>query len=205
MAQTPSGQAITPKKVKVFRKSTTLPSASDYREAGGLVRQKFKEGLRNGIKDAINFWPHKQGNTCGSQLDSSINAGNRLLQLSKKELETELEGYVDFKVTDLRRRYAEQMIKQYTDELQSKRNKECQVSGDKELDYAQKDLEQGYESLGYQQPIPSGYAVSQAGVGGGNAMIYLAIGAVALLGFFFVKSKSSQPTYVTAPPPVPVA
>lgn len=201
MAQTPSGVQPPPKKSKVFRKSRTVASPEDYREAGGLVRQKFKEGIRDGIKDAMNFNAAKATSNC-SVIDLAISKGNSLMQLSKKELEDELENYVDFKMTDLRRRYAEPMIKQYTDELQRKRDAQCQVSGDKEYDYAQEELDNAYENLGYNQTIPSGVAVSQAGVGGGNAMIYLAIGAVALLGFFFVKSQSNQPQFIQAQPPM---
>ena len=82
------------------------------------------------------------------------------------------------------------MLNQYTDELQRKRDSNCRVSGDKDLDKAQTAVEQSYGDLGYTPPMGS-TNVQQAGMGG-NAMVYLTIGAIAFAGFFFIKSTMNK-------------
>ena len=142
-----------------------------------------------------------------SALDRSISAGNRLLALDKKQLEDEIGREVDFKVTDLRRKYAAQMLNQYTNELERKRETNCRTSGDKELDYSQQERDNTLNNLGSQGQgqLPPSMQVQQAGMGGGT-MVYLAIGAIALAGFFFLKStmnKGGAPAPAPAPAPTP--
>ena len=164
---------------------------NDYRNAdGNLVRAKFKAPLRDAVKDAIGFWQHKEGQVRCDALDASIAEGNRLLSLDKDEFTAEIEPRVDFDLGGggARRKYAQQMLEQYTNELEQKREKNCRVSGDKELDYAQQDLDKQYSDAGIQPPSTQ---LQQAGIGG-NMVIYATIGAVALAGFFLVRTMLNK-------------
>jgi hypothetical protein len=164
---------------------------TDYKNAdGNLVRAKFKAPLRDAVKDLIGFLQHKTGQVQCDALDRSIAEGNRLLSLDSNSLERALESRVDFNVTNARRKYGAQMLNQYTDELQRKRDSNCRVSGDKDLDKAQTEVDQSYGDLGYTPPMGS-TNVQQAGMGG-NAMVYLTIGAIAFAGFFFIKSTMNK-------------
>jgi hypothetical protein len=179
-------------------------SATSYKNAdGNLVRAKFKAPLRDAVKVMIGFNQHKSGQVNCSALDRSISAGNRLLALDKKQLEDEIGREVDFRVTNARRKYAAQMLNQYTNELERKRESNCRTSGDKELDYSQQERDNTLSNLGSQGQFSPSMQVQQAGMGG-NTMVYLAIGAIALAGFFFLKStmnKGGAPAPAPAPAP----
>jgi hypothetical protein len=171
-----------------------------YKNAdGNWVRKKFKAPIRDAVKNLISFWQHKEGQVKCDALDVSIAEGNRLLGLEKNAFEKEVETQVDFKITDLRRKYSSQMLQQYTNELESKRNKNCRVSGDKAVDYAQQDVQAGYDSLGYTPPPTGSTNYQQAGIGG-NMMVYLTIGAIAFAGFFFIKSMTGKKPAVSPTP-----
>ena len=160
----------------------------DYLNAdGNLVRAKFKAPIRDTVKDAIGFLQHKEGQLNCEALDRSIAEGNRLLALEKKELESAFEERLDFKVTAARRKYIAQMLEQYTEELEKKREKNCYRSGDDALSDAQKGLDAAYGDLGY---TPS-TNIQKAGLGG-STMVYLTIGAIAFAGFFVVKSMLAK-------------
>ena len=170
---------------------------------GNLVRAKFKAPLRDAVKNLISFWQHKEGEVKCAALDASIAEGNRLLGLEKNALESEVETQVDFKVTNQRRKYAAQMLQQYTNELERKRDANC-VSGDKAVDYAERSVQEQYDNLGYTPPPQFTPQTQQAGMGG-NMMVYLTIGAIAFAGFFFIKSmtgkKGASATAQPAPAP----
>jgi len=199
MSQTSSPKSVSaPQKVKQFTGGDAYKNAD-----GNWVRAKFKAPIRDAVKDMIDFWQHKQGTTNCSALDASISKGNSLLSLhgsDKKAFNQAVEDAWtspvkrDAKITNQRGKYAAQMLEQYTNELQSKRDRDCRVSGDKALDYAQRDLDASYGDLGYTPPS-MGYQPQQAGFGGsGNMMIYLTLGAIALAGVLFIKARSPQPT-----------
>lgn len=156
---------------------------------GNLVRAKFKAPLRDAVKNLIGFLQHKTGQLDCAALDRSIEEGNRLLSLDKDSLERELESQVDFNVTNARRKYGAQMLQQYTNELESKRDKNCRRDGDKDLDKAQEGLDMAYQDLGY-TPLPS-QNIQKAGIGG-NFMVFATIGAIAFAGFFLVKSMTNK-------------
>lgn len=180
--------------------SSVSTEETSYKNADGdLVRKKFKAPLRDAVKNLISFLQHKQGQVQCDALDVSIAEGNRLLGLDKNSLEKELESEVDFKVTNSRRKYGAQMLQQYNNELESKRNKNCRVSGDKALDYAQQDVQESYDNLGYTPPPTGSTNVQQAGMGG-NMMVYLTIGAIAFAGFFFIKSMTGKKPAVSPTP-----
>tara|TARA_R110002012_G_scaffold49733_3_gene128610 strand:- start:6923 stop:7537 length:615 start_codon:yes stop_codon:yes gene_type:complete len=180
--------------------SSVSSQDTSYKNAdGNLVRKKFKAPLRDAVKNLIGFLQHKQGQVKCDALDISIAEGNRLLGLDKNGLESELESQVDFNVTNSRRKYGAQMLQQYTNELEKKRNKNCRVGGDKAVDYAQQDVQAGYDALGYTPPPSGSTNYQQAGIGG-NMMVYLTIGAIAFAGFFFIKSMSGKQG-ATAPAP----
>ncbi len=182
MNQTPSGKQESP----------------DFKNAdGNLVRAKFKAPLRDAVKDLIGFLQHKSGQLQCDALDQSIAEGNRLLGLDKDSLEKALETRVDFRVTNARRKYGAQMLNQYTNELEKKRNNNCRVSGDKDLDKAQTSVDQAYGDLGYTPPLSS-TNIQQAGMGG-NMMVYLTIGAIAFAGFFFIQSTLKKGSTPSAP------
>ena len=220
MAKTPAGQQQAVKKSAKKKKFKNFEQKKEYQNFndGNLVRAKFKAPIRDAVKDLIDFWQHKQGSTNCGALDRSIAKGNELLALkaeNKNAFNQRVEDVWvspvkrDAKITNQRGNYAAQMLEQYTDELQRKRDRECQVSGDKALDYAQQDLDSAYEGLGAPQggQTGGGYGVgyappTQAGIGG-NGMIFLALGAVAFAVIMFVKSK--QPAQVVAPAPTPTA
>ena len=125
---------------------------------------------------------------------------HRLLSLENSAFEKEVESEVDFNVGDInRRKYASQMLQQYTNELEKKRNKNCRVSGDKAVDYAEQGVQAGYDSLGYTPPPSGSTNVQQAGMGG-NMMVYLTIGAIAFAGFFFIKSMTGKKPAVLPTP-----
>lgn len=167
-------------------------SANTYKNAdGNLVRAKFKAPLRDAVKQLIAFNQHKEGQVKCDALDRSIAEGNRLLSLDKNQLETEVESVVDFKVTNARRKYAAQMLNQYTNELERKRDANCRVSGDKALDYAQQGVDQSLGGLAGQGGGMPSTQVQTAGMGG-NGLIYLTIGAIAVAGFFFLKSTMNK-------------
>lgn len=158
---------------------------------GNLVRAKFKAPLRDAVKNLISFQQHKEGEVKCAALDASITEGNRLLGLEKNALESEVETQVDFKVTNQRRKYAAQMLQQYTNELERKREANCRVSGDKAVDYAERDVQAQYDALGYTPPPQFTPQTQRAGIGG-NMMVYLTIGAIAFAGFFFIKSMTGK-------------
>ena len=178
-----------------------------YKNAeGNLVRKKFKAPLRDAVKNMISFLQHKEGQVKCDALDVSIAEGNRLLGLEKNSLESEVEKQVDFKVTNSRRKYASQMLQQYTNELEKKRTNKCRVSGDKAVDYAERDVQAGYDTLGYTPPIapPTGSTNFQQAGTGGSMMVYLTIGAIAFAGFFLVKSMTGKkPAVLPAVLPTP--
>ena len=178
-------------------------SASSYKNAdGNLVRAKFKAPLRDAVKSLISFNQHKSGPVQCDRLDASIAEGNRLLTLDKNSLESEVEREVDFKVTNARRKYAAQMLNQYTDELERKREANCRVSGDKALDYAQQGVDSQLTSLA-QPSLPSSTPVVQQAGMGGNLLIYATIGAIAFAGFFFIKSTMDKKGGGSTPAPAP--
>lgn len=227
MSKTSAGQAkagaiqqrgvqTKPKKVKNFKQRDKYQNFND----GNLVRAKFKAPIRDAVKDLINFWPHKTGSTNCALLDASIAKGNSLLSLhasDKKAFNDKVESVWvspvsrDAKITNQRGNYAAQMMEQYTNELQRKSDANCQVSGDKALDYAQQGLDSAYEGLGAPQggQTGGGYGVgyappAQAGIGG-NGMIFLALGAVAFAVIMFVKAKQPAQPMAVAPAPTPPA
>lgn len=166
---------------------TTPPD--DYRGAdGNLVRAKFKAPLRDAVKNMIGFNQHKEGQVRCEALDSSIAEGNRLLSLDKDSFESELEPQVDFNISNPRRKYALQMLEQYTSELEQKREKNCRVSGDKDFDKARQELDAQYTDAGYTPPSSN---IQKAGLGG-STLIYLTIGAVGLAGFFLVRNMLNK-------------
>ena len=172
--------------------SSAPASEQSYNNAdGNLVRAKFKAPLRDAVKNLISFQQHKEGEVKCEALDRSIAEGNRLLGLEKNALESEVETQVDFKVTNQRRKYAAQMLQQYTNELERKRDANCRVSGDKAVDYAERGVQEQYDTLGYTPP-PQFTPQSQRAGMGGNMMVYLTIGAIAFAGFFFIKSMTSN-------------
>ncbi len=215
MEKTPSGQqaktkVLNKKKFKNFEKNGHYKNAD-----GNLVRAKFKAPIRDAVKDLIGFWQHKEGRLDCRALDNSISKGNQLLALSTENRDSfnqKVEGAWsspvkrDAKITNQRGKYAAQMLAQYTDELQRKSDSGCQVSGDKELDYVQQDLDTAYEGLGASQGSPTGggyggaYSPAQAGIGG-NGIIFLALGAVAFAVLMFVKAKQPAQPMAVAPAP----
>jgi hypothetical protein len=172
-----------------------------YKNAQGNWTGKKKKGeIRDAVKNLIDFWQHKEGQVNCEALDISIAEGNRLLGLEKNAFEKEVESEVDYNIGGWsRRKYATQMLQQYTNELESKRNKNCRVAGDKAVDYAEQDVQAGYDALSYTPPPSANY--QQAGMGG-NMMVYLTIGAIAFAGFFFIKSMTGKQG-ATAPAPAP--
>jgi hypothetical protein len=180
--------------------SVSTQDASYKNAQGNWTSKKKKAALRDAVKNLIDFWQHKEGQVKCEALDVSIAEGNRLLQLKNSAFEKEVESQVDFNVGDLsRRKYATQMLQKYTNELEKKRNKNCRVAGDKAVDYAQQDVQAGYDALGYTPPPTGSTNIQKAGMGG-NMMVYLTIGAIAFAGFFFIKSMSGkQPASAPAP------
>ena len=201
MSQTASQKSSSQtNKVKQFTGGDAYKNAD-----GNWVRAKFKAPIRDAVKDMIGFWQHTQGSVNCSALDASISKGNSLLSLHSSDKNAFNQAVEDAwtspvkrdaKITNQRGNYAAQMMEQYTDELQRKRDSQCRVSGDKELDYAQKDLDSSNGNLGYTPPNMN-YQPAQAGFGGGNTMIYLTLGAIALAGIMIIKARSPQPTPTT--------
>ena len=188
--------------------SSSKTEEKTYKNAGGMMTGAKKKGeLRDAVKNLISFWQHKQGQVKCDALDVSIAEGNRLLGLEKNAFEKEVESEVDFNVGDInRRKYATQMLQQYTNELEVKRTNNCRVSGDKAVDYAEREVQSGYDSLGYTPPPvpPSGSTNFQQAGMGGSMMVYLTIGAIAFAGFFFIKSMTGKkPAVLPAVLPTP--